>query len=346
MPFEPSSRRRVDAPGPPAWPALSELLDVMHVVRIPMRVRFRGVDVREAALFRGPSGWGEFAPFLEYGPEESARWLAAAMRSAWQPWPEPRRHSVPVNATVPAVDPDRVIDVLARFEGCTTAKVKVAEPGQGLREDVARVAAVRDVLGSEGRIRIDANGAWTVGQARDAVAALAAYGLEYVEQPCATVAELRELRLALARHGVGVPVAADESIRKAEDPIRVAREEAADIVVVKVSPLGGVTRALDVVAECGLPAVVSSALETSVGISAGVALAAALPELPHACGLGTVSLLDGDVAATPRLPRDGVLPVGRVEVDDDALERWSASPERRTWWRDRVTSCHGVLHAD
>jgi O-succinylbenzoate synthase len=343
MPFDPGSHGPV---GPPALPALSELLDVVHVVRIPMRVRFRGVDVREAALFRGPAGWGEFAPFLEYGPEESARWLAAAVASAWQHWPEPRRQLVPVNATVPAVGPDRIIDVLARFDGCTTAKVKVAEPGQGLRDDVARVAAVRDVLGSGGRIRIDANGAWTVGQARDAVAALAAYGLEYVEQPCATVEELRELRLALARHGVDVPVAADESIRKAEDPVRVARAEAADVVVVKVSPLGGVTRALDVVAECGLPAVVSSALETSVGIGAGVALAAALPELRYACGLGTVGLLDGDVAVTPRLPHHGVLPVGRVEVDDDALARWSAPPERREWWRDRVTSCHRVLHGD
>jgi O-succinylbenzoate synthase len=326
-----------------AVPDLAELLSGMRVVAIPMRVRFRGVTVREAALLHGPSGWAEFSPFLEYQPDEAARWLAAAVEAGWDQWPTSLRESVPVNATVPAVPADQVAAVLARFDGATTAKVKVAERGQTLQDDVCRVAAVRDAMGPGGRIRVDANGGWSVDEATDALRRLAAYGLEYAEQPCAEVAELRELRLALARQGTEVLVAADESIRKAEDPLRVAREEAADLVVVKVAPLGGVRRALEVVAGCGLPAVVSSALDTSVGMAAGVALAAALPDLPFACGLGTVALLDGDVCADPLLPRGGLLPVGRVEADEDLLCRWSAAEDRQDWWRERVAAAHAHL---
>jgi O-succinylbenzoate synthase len=324
----------------PGLPSLDELLAGMRVVSIPMRVRFRGVEVREAALFEGPSGWGEFSPFLEYAPAEASRWLEAAVEAAWVGWPHPVREVVPVNATVPAVAPEQVPGVLARFDGATTAKVKVAERGQSLREDLSRVAAVREAMGPGGRIRVDANGGWDVHEATDALGRLAAYQLEYAEQPCATVSELRELRLALARAGTDVLVAADESIRKAEDPLLVARLEAADLVVVKVAPLGGVRRALDVVAECGLPAVASSALDTSVGMAAGVALAGALPELPYACGLGTVALLAGDVAVAPLLPRAGVLPVaGRALADDELLDRWAAPGERVRWWEQRVRDC-------
>lgn len=331
------------APHDLALPDLTDLLDGLRVVAIPMRVRFRGIEVREAALVRGPAGWGEFSPFLEYQPAEASRWLAAAVEAAWQGWPTPVREVVPVNATVPAVTPERVPGVLARFEGTTTAKVKVAEPGQGVEDDVSRVAAVRDAMGPRGRIRVDANGAWSVQEAAQALRRLAAYGLEYAEQPCASVAELAELRVRLAREGTDVLVAADESIRKADDPLRVAREEAADLIVVKVAPLGGVRRALELVEKCGLPAVVSSALDTSVGIRAGVALAAALPQLPFACGLGTVALLEGDVSGEPLLPQAGGLDVRQVTVDDDLLERWAASPERLQWWRDRLTACHGEL---
>jgi O-succinylbenzoate synthase len=327
----------------PELPDLDELLAGMRVVAIPMRVRFRGVTVREAALLRGPSGWGEFSPFLEYEPPEAARWLRAAVEAGWGRWPAPVRDSIPVNATVPAVAADQVAGVLAHFAGATTAKVKVAEQGQSLEDDVCRVAAVRDAMGPGGRIRVDANGGWSVAEATDALRRLAAYGLEYAEQPCAEVSELRELRLALARNGVEVLVAADESIRKAEDPLRVAREEAADLVVVKVAPLGGVRRALEVVADCGLPAVVSSALDTSVGMAAGVALAAALPELPFACGLGTVALLEGDVSAHSLVPRGGALPVGRIEAAEELLSRWAAPPARLQWWRERVGAAHAHL---
>ncbi len=327
----------MDAPG------LEELLGTLRVVALPMRVRFRGLAVREAALLEGPAGWGEFAPFPEYAPPEAARWLAAAVESAWQDWPEPVRDSVPVNATVPAVGPADVPGVLARFHGCTTAKVKVAEPGQALADDLDRVSAVREVLGPSGRVRVDANGGWGVREAADALARLARARLEYAEQPCATVEELRDLRVLLARRGVDVLVAADESIRRAEDPLRVRDLAAADIVVVKVAPLGGVRRALDVVAQCGLPAVVSSAIDTSVGTAAGVALAAALPRLEHACGLGTVALLGGDVATASLLPTGGALPVGRVDADPDLLDRWAAPADRAGWWRDRVAACHAAL---
>ncbi|MGL5867056.1 MAG: o-succinylbenzoate synthase, partial [Dermatophilaceae bacterium] len=285
------------------------------------------------------AGWGEFAPFPEYDVAEASRWLASAVESAWTGWPEPVRQNVPVNATVPAVVAGRVPEVLARFPGCTTAKVKVAERGQSLADDLARVAAVRDVLGATGRVRVDANGAWSVTDAVDALTRLSRHRLEYAEQPCATVEELRDVRLALARAGVDIPVAADESIRRADDPLRVRALGAADLVVVKVAPLGGVRPALRVVEECGLPAVVSSALDTSVGIAAGVALAAALPTLEHACGLGTVALLAGDVTASPLIPDDGHLAARAVAADPGLLQRWAAPPERAAWWRDRVDSC-------
>ena len=336
-----SSARADEGPRPShsAEPGLDDVLDTLAVVAIPMRVRFRGITVREVALLRGPSGWGEFAAFPEYAPAEASRWLACALESAYAAWPAPVREVVPVNATVPALPPEQVAEIVARFDGATTAKVKVAERGQQLADDLARVAEVRAVLGPHARVRIDANGGWSVEQAREALRRLAAYDLEYAEQPCASVEELAELRRALARDGVDVPVAADESIRRAEDPMRVVELEAADVIVVKAPPLGGVRRALSIVQECGLPAVVSSALDTSVGMAAGVALAAALPELPHACGLGTVALLEGDTAAPSLLARAGVLPVGRVDADPALLERHAAPPARVQWWRERVAAC-------
>ena len=309
------------------------------VVSIAMRVPFRGVTSREALLLHGPHGWGEFSPFLEYDDTESARWLAAGLEAAYDGWPAAVRDRVPVNATVPAVMAPDVDGVLARFPGCTTAKVKVAQAGQLLADDVDRVAAVRSAMGAAGRVRIDANGAWSVADAVTAITALSSYDLEYVEQPCATVEDLVALRLALARAGVDVLIAADESVRKATDPLRVARLGAADVVVLKVAPLGGVAPALRVAQECGLPVVVSSALDTSVGIAAGVALAAALPELPFACGLATTSLLAGDVADPSLDGRGGWLPVGPAHVQPHLLAAHAAAPERRDWWHARVTRC-------
>jgi O-succinylbenzoate synthase len=324
-------------------PSADELLERAHVVSIPMRVRFRGVEVRETVLFEGPSGWGEFGPFAEYGDAESARWLAAGIEEAYAARPATRRDVIPVNATVPAVPPERVPEVLSRFDGCTTAKVKVAEPGQTLEDDLSRISAVRDVMGPHARIRIDANGGWDVEEATEALRRSAAYGIEYAEQPCASVEDLATLRTTLARNLIDIPIAADESIRRADDPLRVARLGAADIVVVKVAPLGGITAALEIVEACGLPAVVSSALDTSVGISAGVALAAALPTLDHACGLGTVGLFTTDVAGEPMRPQGGNLTTRRVIPDPTALSELAASPDRRQWWMDRLSRCHALL---
>jgi len=209
---------------------------------------------------------------------------------------------------------------------------------------VARVAAVREVLGRAGRVLVDANGAWSVDDALAALGRLSAYDLEYAEQPCATVEELRDLRIRMARNGVDVLIAADEAIRKADDPVRVRDLEAADIIVVKVAPLGGVRAALAVVEACGLPAVVSSALDTSVGIAAGVALAAALPSLGYACGLGTVALLAADVAVSPLVPVAGALAVRQVAVDPERLEQLAAPPDRADWWRARVMACADHLN--
>lgn len=326
-----------DAPLPP----LGEILDTARVVALPLATRFRGVDVREAVLFEGPEGWTEFSPFAEYDDAEASVWLAAAIDWGWMPQPAARREAVGVNATVPAVAAASVPAVLSRFDGCRTAKVKVAEAGQLLSDDVERMRAVREAMGPEGRIRIDANGAWNVDEAERALHALAEFDLEYAEQPCSSVDELAELRRRVKY--MGIPIAADESVRKAADPLAVARAGAADLLVVKAQPLGGVRRALEIVAQAGLPAVVSSALDTSVGLAMGVALAAALPELDYDCGLGTASLFTADVAEPPLRPYGGALAVGRVGPDAALLDAHAASVDRREWWLARVARCYAEL---
>jgi o-succinylbenzoate synthase len=301
----------------------------VRVWSVPMRTRFRGIDVRDGVLVRGPAGWGEFSPFWDYDVAESRRWWAAALESAVEGWPDPVRTSVPVNVTVPAVDAERAHAIVSS-SGCRTAKVKVAEPGQTAADDLARVEAVRDALGPDGAIRVDANAAWDVDTAALRIAELDRVGLEYVEQPCATLEELAALR-----RRIDVRIAADEVVRRAEDPLRVDLREACDVVVLKVQPLGGVRAALEVAEAHGLPCVVSSALESSVGIAAGVALAAALPELPFACGLATVALFTADVSTHPLLPVDGSLPVRRAEPDRDDV---AADPGTVVRWGARLAA--------
>jgi O-succinylbenzoate synthase len=316
-------------------PTLDELLDRLYVVALPMRVRFRGIDVREIALFEGPFGWGEFGAFLEYAPPEAAHWLEAGIEAAYVAPPTPVRDRIPINATVPAVAPDRVPELLARFPGAQTAKVKVAEPGQTLADDVARVNAVRALVPT---VRVDANGGWTVPKAVAAIGALTADGpLEYVEQPCPTVPELVEVRRL-----VDVAIAADESIRKAEDPLYVFRAKAADVAVLKVAPLGGVARFLEIGRQCDISMVVSSALDSAVGMARGLLAAGCLPELRHACGLGTGGLFVDDVTE-PALPVDGYLPVGPVVPDPARLSALAATRERRQWWIERVRVCYPLL---
>jgi O-succinylbenzoate synthase len=318
-------------------PALDDLLDRVHVVMLPMRVRFRGITSREVALIDGPAGWGEFGAFLEYEPREAAHWLASAIESAYGTPPPVRRERIPINATVPAVPAAQVLEVLARFPGARTAKVKVAEPGQRLSDDVARVDAVRAHVPT---VRVDANGGWSVAEAVAAATALTADGpLEYLEQPCATVAELAEVR-----RRVNVPVAADESIRKADDPLAVVRARAADIAVLKVAPLGGISAFLRIAAQIDIPVVVSSALDSAVGIGVGLTAAAALPDLNHACGLGTGGLFVEDVVDNI-VPVDGYLTPGRVVPDAARLDALRAPADRRDWWLARIRACHAVLLA-
>jgi O-succinylbenzoate synthase len=316
-------------------PSLDDLLERLHVVSLPMRVRFRGIDFREVALIDGPAGWGEFGAFLEYGPDEAAHWLASGVEAAYVAAPTPLRQWIPINATVPAVPASQVPEVLARFPGAGTAKVKVAERGQTLADDVARVNAVRERVPV---VRVDANGGWTVAEAVAASAALTADGpLEYLEQPCATVPELAEVRRL-----VDVPVAADESIRKADDPLHVVRSRAADVAVVKVAPLGGVTRLLEIARQIDIPIVVSSALDSAVGMSRGLLAAGCLPDLRYACGLGTGGLFVDDVTEAV-VPVDGRLPVGAVAPDPARLSALAASPDRRQWWIERVRACYPLL---
>ncbi|MBK0418869.1 o-succinylbenzoate synthase [Leucobacter sp. CSA1] len=376
----PAARTPATAPESGTLPPIDAVLSAARVVAIPTRTRFRGIEVREAVVFDAPRGPSEFSPFPEYDDAEAASWLAAALDFGWGEAPPPLRDTIAVNATVPAVAAEEVAGILARFPGCTTAKVKVAERGQSLADDIARVRAVREAMGEDALIRIDANGGWTVDEAAHALRTLSEFDLDYAEQPCVTVPELVELRHRLTtgrraddgqaegRRAEGeraeepgfladaafpasagrsplVRIAADESVRKAEDPLAVARAGAADLLVVKAQPLGGVGRALRIVEEAGLPVVVSSALDTSAGISMGLRLAAALPEhlLAGACGLGTVALLQGDVAADPLVPVDGRLRVRRPALDPELLDRYAASPEREAWWRERIARCRAVL---
>ena len=309
---------------------------------IPLRTRFRGLTVRDGMLLRGSAGWGEFSPFWDYDDDESAAWLRAALEAADDGWPAPVRSSIPVNVTIPAVDGVDAHRLVVASGGCRTAKVKVAERGQDLGREIARLEAVRDALGPDGAIRIDANGGWDLetALARLPILDRAAGGLEYAEQPVASVADLAALRRRLE-----IPIAADESIRRAEDPLAVVRAEAADVVVLKVQPLGGVRACLSLAEQVGLPVVVSSALETSIGLAAGVALAAALPTLPYACGLATAQLLTADVVAEPLLPVDGAIPVRRPALDVARAGDVTAATDLSARWAARLDAVRGRMTA-
>lgn len=292
-------------------------IDRVLVFDVPMTIRFRSVTSRQGFLLHGPAGWGECAPFLEYEPAEAAQWWQSAVGQATEPAPPPLRTQVPVNVTVPVTDPESAALRVAS-SGASTAKVKVADPRSSVEADLNRVARVAEVLaekfGEQGRVRIDVNGSWGKDQALELLermnqAARAVGGLEYVEQPCASVDEL-----AYVRARTQVPVAADESIRRAVDPLRVVELEAADIAVVKVAPLGGVWPALKLARQLPLPIVVSSALDTSIGLAAGVELAASLPELPYACGLDTGRLLAADVIEQRLKSKDGALSVDQAQA--------------------------------
>lgn len=307
------------------------------VYDIALATAFRGLSRRSGVLFEGPAGWAEWSPFPEYGDDEAAAWLRAALECADEGFRAPVRAEVEVNGIVPALPPGPAA-ARAVASGCRTVKIKVAAVGESLDDDLARVAAVREAL-PEARLRVDANGGWTLAGAIEAVRELAEFGLEYVEQPCAAVEDLAALRA----RDPGVAIAADESIRRAEDPLRVKAAGAADVAVLKVQPLGGVRACLRLAEELGLPVVVSSAVETSIGLRAGVALAAALPELPFACGLETASLLAGDVTRDPLVPVGGRLQVRPVEVDRELLLEHRAGPELTRFWLERLARVRGRI---
>jgi O-succinylbenzoate synthase len=316
--------------------ALFEVLE-LHPIRIPMRHRFRRVDHREAVLIKGPAGWGEFSPFPDYPPQVTTRWLASALEAACSSLPEPGRPTIPINVTVPAVAAD-IARGLVLESGAGTAKVKVGEPDQDPGEDEARLAAVRDAIGPAGKIRIDVNAAWDLDTATERIAVLSRFDLEYVEQPVRTLEEMVELK-----RRIDVPLAADELVRLRPDPLEVAEMGAADILVVKVQPLGGVSRTLDLAERAGIPVVVSSALETSVGIYSGLLVASLLPELPYACGLGTVALIEGDPTRRPLVSMNGELEVRRPEPDPELLERWRPDRDRAAEMLRKVRLAAQVL---
>ncbi|MDF0528905.1 o-succinylbenzoate synthase [Tsukamurella sp. 8F] len=313
----------------------------VHVYAIPMTARFRGIDVREGMVLQGPSGWGEFCPFDDYDDVVAATWMATAVESCFGTWPAPHRAEVEVNCIVPAVGPEVAAEYVRRA-GCRTVKVKVAHES-GIGADAERVSAVRDALGASGAIRVDANGAWDVDEAVANLRLLerAAGGLQYAEQPCATYEQLKELHTR-----TDVPLAADELIRRAVDPMRARARDVADVAIIKCTPLGGVERALAVAESTELPCVVSSALETSVGLAAGVRLAATLPSLDHACGLDTLALFVSDVVGDGSLRSErGVVAVPeRAPSPDPALlHRYRADAPREWWWRERAERALALL---
>ena len=304
-----------------------QLLDTLRVIALPTKTNFRGINVREVALFKGPYGWGEFSPFLEYDDVESSHWLASAIEAATQPRPKLFRSSIAVNGTIPATNDQKVVDELvASYPGVKTYKVKV---GDNLSEDIVRLARIRS-LGRKVNIRIDVNGLWSVEQALTNLHAFYENvgPFEYVEQPCATLDELRELKSKIR---IPLKITVDEVIRKSPDPFALDLQGAADIVMLKVQPLGGIKRARAIAEHHKLPVVVSSALDSAVGINYGLTLAASFQDLNFDCGLATGSLLAKDVAHLPIV--DGMMQISEFEPQLDGLD---VAPDRFEWWKNRI----------
>ena len=309
---------------------IDQLLASMQVVALPLKSKFRGITLREVALFEGPVGWGEFAPFLEYDDAESSTWLLSAIDAATNPAPMAHRGFINVNATLPALNNVKEIEeLLLSFSGCDTVKIKV---GENLGEDIVRVARVRALL-PKAKLRLDVNGAWSVDQALINLYEIyeEVGPLEYVEQPCATLEELRQLKVKLA---IEIKITGDEVIRKAKDPFAIDLQGAVDILMLKVAPLGGISRSREIGAHHKLPMVVSSALESAVGIGYGLQLAASLPSLDYACGLATGQLLSADVATVPL--ENGQLAVRSISPDADLLAKYAVPVERLNWWKERT----------
>ena len=297
-----------------------------------MRVKFRGVTNREVLLFEGPYGWAEWSPFPEYEDDEGAVWLKAAIEWAFTDFPDLGIKTVKVNATLPAVKD--VAGALAPFGDFEVVKIKVAEKGQSLNEDLQRINEVRRLY-PHARIRLDANGGYDLDTALLLAKTMFEEGvpLEYLEQPVKTIAELAELRLKLKLFNI--KIAADESVRKVSDPLAVAQAQAADLLVLKAAPLGGISNAINIAREAALPVIVSSALETSVGLSMGAYLSASLNS-GYASGLATAALLTDDVTDEPLIPVNGEIPVSRIQMSKRKMDSLRAVADRESWWLNRL----------
>ena len=311
---------------------LEEALASLRVLALPMRTTFRSLDIRETALFKGENGWGEFAPFVEYSDQESLPWLESAIEAADKALSPALRESIPINATVPASNDEAEIEqILSWYPGVDTVKIKV---GTGIKEDLARIQEVRKHL-PKAKIRIDVNGSWSVKEALlnvNAIYQVTGELLEYVEQPVASLDELKQLKEDMS---VDVKIAGDEVLRKAKNPFAISLDGAVDILMLKVSPLGGIKRAMDLASHHKLPVVISSALESAVGLSYGLALAARVPNLDYACGLGTSALFNQDIGDIPII--NGAIKATSYSIDLDRVERYELKGERLEWWRNRIS---------
>ena len=325
-------------------PSLSSLVAASRVVSVPLRTKFRGITERELLIFEGANGWSEWAAFTEYSDEEAATWLAAAIEWGFSPLPKTKRRSVKVNAILPAVKPEEVSKILSRAGKFSTVKIKVAEAGQDLSEDLARILEVHSLF-PEAKIRLDANGGFDIAQAMQLLEKLSFEGVElqYFEQPVASIAELAEIKLEISKRGLTTPIAADESVRKSSDPLAVELAGAADILVLKSAPLGGIASALEIAASSKLPVVSSSAMQSSIGLAAELHFAACLDSMEFDAGLGTINLFAGDLVKDSLRPVDGVLEVSRPEVSTSALDTLKAEDHRYDWWIARLERCGRLI---
>jgi o-succinylbenzoate synthase len=325
-------------------PRLFALMAAARVVSIPLRTRFRGMTERELLVFEGPNGWSEWAAFPEYSDEEATPWLEAALEWGYGDLPKPKRTQVKVNAILPAVNGEEIAKVLSRAGKFETVKIKVAEPSQDISLDLARIQEVRKLY-PEAKIRLDANGGFEISQALGLLEKLSSLGikLEYFEQPVKSIAELAELRIEISKRGLETFVAADESVRKSSDPLAVEVAGAADILVLKSAPLGGVARALEVAASSKLPIAASSAMQSSIGLAAELHFAASLDNSLFDAGLGTLNLFAGDLVKDSLKPVDGVLEVRRETLNPAALEIFNAEDHRYDWWIERLERCGRLI---
>lgn len=322
-------------------PSLDELLEHMTVVSIPLRTAFRGLQHREVAIFEGPQGPGEWAAFTEYDDSEAAWWLVAALEQAFGEEPSFVPKPVPVNAIVPALPPSDIEAWLQMFPGVAAVKVKIAQKGETLEDDIARAREVRRVCGDEVLLRLDVNASWDLDTATDSIQKLETFSIDYVEQPVATIAEMKELQKRLAGR---VRLAADELIRTTRS-LDLLDRSVCDVAIIKPSPLGGFGRPIELASQAlerGMDVVVSSALETSVGLTHATAVACWVNQetgVDTAHGLSTQLLLRSDVADEPLAPQNGWVTPATITLDRGSIEKVRAPRERVDWWRARLERC-------